>query len=149
MSAIQEIKETKLRYLAEVMIDMAEHIRKTTTERWIAAEIDEYAMQIREIVGISDGHLFAEKTLGIRRIESKKRLDYYQLYREENPDELVKILQADVVRNLLDVVRDLVKVEANNDVYGGKIINASLYVGVPPEKIKYIDKLYNVWTNTK
>lgn len=141
MTVIQEMKEAKLRYLADTMKDYAKWLSDTSQEQYTADRINEFAASIEEVLAITDGKHLAVKTLNIQRLECKRRYGFHDMDAQLSPEEVEKIRKMDCVSTLMGTIQDLVNVKTNTDEYGRQIVLASIYVGVPPEKIQYINQL--------
>ena len=131
------MKEAKLRYLADVMGDYAKWLRDTSSDQYIADHIDEWASTIREVIDMSDGHFVIEKTLDIRRLETKMKLSSpyflqgHPICKEENEENAKRAVED----NLLHYIRKnkLIEVKMEDDGHGIPVASASLYVGIRPQ----------------
>lgn len=141
MTVIQEMKEAKLRYLADTMKDYAKWLSETSQEQSTADRINEFAESIEEVLAKVDGERLAVKTLDIRRLECKRRYGFHDMEAQLSTEEVEEIRKMDCVSTLMGTVQNLVNVKTNTDEYGRQIVSASIYVGVPPEKIQYINQL--------
>ncbi len=141
MDLIQEMKEVKLRYLAEVMGDYAEHLRKTSGNDYVADQIDEWAKEIIDTINVTDGRPFTEKTLNIMKLEKRHKFD--DLYHIQSKDSkgFQKCMEDEVVKDLLWFIKDkgLVRVRTENEYDRVPVVTASLYVGVEPGKEKNLE----------
>lgn len=137
MNVLQEMKEAKLRYLADVMGDYAKWLRDTSNDQYIADHIDEWASTIREVIDMSDGHFVIEKTLDIRRLENKMKLSspYFLQGHPTCKDENEENAKRAVEDNLLHYIRKnkLIEVKMEDDGHGIPVASASLYVGIRPQ----------------
>ena len=136
MTVLQEMKEAKLSYLADVMSDYAKWLSETSGDQYIAENIAEWASTIREVLTMTDGHFVIEKTLDIRRLEDKMKVPT-ELYYKGDPDYRHANLEAArraVEDNLLHYIKKnkLIEVKMEDDGHGIPIASASLYVGIRP-----------------
>ena len=136
MNVLQEMKEAKLIYLADVMGDYAKWLSETSSDQHIADNIAEWASTIREVLTMTDGHFVIEKTLDIRRLEDKMKVPT-ELYYKGAPDYRHANLEAArraVEDNLLHYIKKnkLIEVKVEDDGHGIPIASASLYVGIRP-----------------
>lgn len=136
MTVLQEMKEAKLSYLADVMSDYAKWLSETSGDQHIADNIAEWASTIREVLTMTDGHFVIEKTLDIRRLENKMKVPT-ELYYKGDPDYRHANLEAArraVEDNLLHYIKKnkLIEVKMEDDGHGIPIASASLYVGIRP-----------------
>ena len=137
MNVVEEMKEAKLRYLADVMGRYAKYICETSSNQHIADRIDEFAKTILDVVNMGDGHFVIEKTLDIRKLENKMKIQaqlYYQGipdYRHENLENAKRAVED----NLLHFIRKnkLIDIKVEDDGHGIPIVTASLYVGIRPQ----------------
>ena len=137
MNVLQEMKEAKLRYLANVMSDYAKWLSETSSDLHVANRIDEYAKTIRDVIDMNDGHFVIEKTLDIRRLENKMKLSSPYLLqgfptcKDENEENAKRAVED----NLLHYIRKnkLIEVKVEDDDHGIPVASASLYVGIRPQ----------------
>lgn len=141
MTVIQEMKEAKLRYIADTMKDYAKWLSETSQDQYIAERINEFSKTIEEVLSVTDGNLVATKTLDIRRLECKRRYGFHDTEEQLSIDKIDEIRKNDCVNTLMGTIQNLVNVKTHTDEYGRQIISASIYVGVPPEKIQYINQM--------
>ena len=137
MTVIQEMKEAKLRYLADTMKDYAKWLSETSQEQYTADRIKEFAETIEEVLAMNDGHFFIKKTLDIRRLEDKMKVPT-ELYYKGAPDYRHANFEAArraVEDNLLHYIKKnkLIEVKVEDDGHGFHIASASLYVGIRPQ----------------
>ena len=141
MDLIQEMKEVKLRYLAEVMGDYAEHLRKTSGNDYVADQIDEWAKEIIDTINVTDRRPFTGKTLNIMKLGKRHKFD--DLYHIQSMDSkgFQKCMEDEVVKDLLWFIKDkgLVRVHTENEYDRVPVVTASLYVGVEPGKEKNLE----------
>jgi hypothetical protein len=132
MDIIQEMKEVKLRYLADVMGGYAEHLRKTSGNDHVANQIEEWA---KEIIDTIDGRP-TEKSLNVMKLEKRHKFD--DIYHIEGMDikGFQKCMEDEVVKDLLWKIKDLVRVRTEKEYGRVPVVTASLYVGVEPGKEK-------------
>jgi hypothetical protein len=138
MGLLQEMKEVKLRYLAEVMGDYAEHLRKTSGNDYVANQIDEWAKEIIDVIEITDEHPVTMKTLNIMKFTKRRKFD--DIYHIQGMDikGFQKCMEDEVVKDLLWEVKKCVKVRTEKEYDRVPVVTASLYVGVEPgTEIKY------------
>ena len=138
MGLLQEMKEVKLRYLAEVMGDYAEHLRKTSGNDYIANQIDEWAKEIIDVIEITDEHPVTMKTLNIMKFTKRRKFD--DIYHIQGMDikGFQKCMEDEVVKDLLWELKKCVKVRTEKEYNRVPVVTASLYVGVEPgTEIKY------------
>jgi hypothetical protein len=137
MNVLQEMKEAKLSYLADVMSDYAKWLSETSSDQHIADNIAEWASTIREVLTMTDGHFVIEKTLDIRRLENKMKLSVpffcqgIPNYQDENLESAKRVVED----NLLHYIKKnkLIEVKVGDDGHGIPIASASLYVGIRPQ----------------
>ena len=137
MNVLQEMKEAKLSYLADVMSDYAKWLSETSSDQHIADRINEWANTIREVIDINDGHFAIEKALDIRRLEEKMIVPP-RFYFQDSPDyrpETLETAKRAVEDHLLYYIRKnkLIEVKVENNDHGIPIASASLYVGIRPQ----------------
>lgn len=136
MTVIEEMKEAKLRYLADTMKDYAKWLSETSQEQYTAERIKEYAESIEEVLAMNVGDLVAANTLDIRRLEDSIKFNPHDMLYDFNFT--MDRVKQECIGNLQKIIKDLVKVKTH-DEGEYKVITASIYVGVPPEKIEYIN----------
>ena len=138
MGLLQEMKEVKLRYLAEIMGDYAEHLRKTSGNDYVANQIDEWAKEIIDVIEITDNHPVTMKTLNIMKFTKRRKFD--NIYHIQGMDikGFQKCMEDEVVKDLLWELKKCVKVRTEKEYDRVPVVTASLYVGVEPgTEIKY------------
>ena len=138
MGLLQEMKEVKLRYLAEIMGDYAEHLRKTSGNDYVANQIDEWAKEIIDVIEITDDHPVTMKTLNIMKFTKRRKFD--DIYHIQGMDikGFQKCMEDEVVKDLLWELKKCVKVRTEKEYDRVPVVTASLYVGVEPgTEIKY------------
>ena len=138
MTVIQEMKEAKLRYLADKMKDYAKWLSETSQEQYTADRINEFAESIEEVLAMVDGERLAVKTLDIRRLEYSIKSDLDYMLHDFNLT--MDRLKHECINSLGEIIAKLAEVKIQR-VGPEKIVSASIYVGVPPEKIQYINQL--------
>jgi len=125
-----------LRYLADTMKDYAKWLSETSQEQYTAERIKEYAESIEEVLAMNVGDLVAANTLDIRRLEDSIKFNPHDMLYDFNFT--MDRVKQECIGNLQKIIKDLVKVKTH-DEGEYKVITASIYVGVPPEKIEYIN----------
>ena len=138
MGLLQEMKEVKLRYIAEIMGDYAEHLRKTSGNDYVANQIDEWAKEIIDVIEITDDHPVTMKTLNIMKFTKRRKFD--DIYHIQGMDikGFQKCMEDEVVKDLLWELKKCVKVRTEKEYDRVPVVTASLYVGVEPgTEIKY------------
>ena len=131
------MKDAKLRYLSDVMSDYAKWLSETSSDQHIADCINEWTNTIREVINMSDGHFSIEKTLDIRRLETKMKLSSpfllqgFPTCKDENEENAKRAVED----NLLHYIRKnkIIDVKVEDDGHGISVASASLYVGIRPE----------------
>ena len=130
------MKEAKLSYLADVMSDYAKWLSETSSDQHIADNIAEWASTIREVLTMTDGHFVIEKTLDIRRLETKIKVSTQSFYfgKPNYDDYPIESAKQEAEYNLLHYIRKnkLIEVKMEDDGHGIPIASASLYVGIRP-----------------
>ena len=141
MIQLQELKEVKFRYLAEVMSDYAEHLRKTSGNDCVADQIDEWSKEIIDVINITDRQPVTEKTLNIMKLEKRHKFDDIYHIQSVSSEGFKKMMEDEVVKDLLWFIKDkgLIKVHTEKNDYQVPVITASLFVGVEPEKEKELE----------
>ena len=138
MGLLQEMKEVKLRYLAEVMGDYAEHLRKTSGNDFVANQIDEWAKEIIDVIEITDEHPVTMKTLNIMKFTKRHKFDDIYHIQDMDIKGFQKCMEDEVVKDLLWELKKCVKVRTEKEYDRVPVVTASLYVGVEPgTEIKY------------
>lgn len=130
------MKEAKLGYLADVMSDYAKWLSETSSDQHIADHIAEWASTIREVLTMTDGHFVIEKTLDIRRLETRIKVSTQPFYfgKPSYDDYPIESAKQEAEYNLIHYIKKnkLIEVKMEDDGHGIPIASASLYVGIRP-----------------